>query len=476
MRILLCNHSLDRREGSELYVRDVALALLARGHQPIAYSRRLGEVARELRQATVPVLDDLDKLNEPPDLIHAQHHLEAMTCITRFPGTPAVYVCHGWLPDEEAPPQHPRIQRYVAVDTLVQKRLVDECGIPAAQVTTLLNFVNLKRFKSRPPLPEHPSRALAFNNRLSEENYLPILRDACAKVGLELDCLGRESGRSVENPGEILGEYDIIFANARSALEAATVGAAVVLFDIRGLGAMVTVDTLDEVRAFNFGVRLLRQQITVEGVVQELQRYDAGDATRVSERLRREADIETTLDRLVGIYKETLNDFSNAETLPSEEGRAVAKYLRWGPLTGGNFFDNEKERLVADVAHLDKTASILHVRLDQAHKDRVNVAEERDVIREERDALFQERNAVQQVLVEAQEQLREALSQNEKLTTSREEARRECSAQKEELARLRQENEDLQRQVSHLQGAWTWRWQKRFKALLQAFFRVFRGR
>lgn len=90
-------------------------------------------MAQELRRATVPVLDDLGSLNKPPDLIHAQHHLETMTALVRFPKTPAVYVCHGWLPDEEAPPRHPRILRYLAVDELVRQRLLDECGIPESR-------------------------------------------------------------------------------------------------------------------------------------------------------------------------------------------------------------------------------------------------------------------------------------------------------------------------------------------------------
>ena len=135
MRILLTNHALDLRSGTELYIRDVALGLLARGHEPLAYSRHLGEVARELRRSTVPVLDDLEHLEQPPDLIHAQHHLEAMTALARFPETPAVYVCHGWLPDEEAPPRHPRILRYAAVDELVRRRLQDECGISGRRVS-----------------------------------------------------------------------------------------------------------------------------------------------------------------------------------------------------------------------------------------------------------------------------------------------------------------------------------------------------
>ena len=98
LRILLTNNTLGARGGSELYVRDLALALMRRGHFPVAYSTVLGDVAAELREATVPVVDDLRALNMPPDVIHGQHHLDAMTAMLQFPEVPAIYVCHGWLP------------------------------------------------------------------------------------------------------------------------------------------------------------------------------------------------------------------------------------------------------------------------------------------------------------------------------------------------------------------------------------------
>ena len=73
LRVLLTNNTLSARAGSELYVRDVATALLRAGHAPVAYSPVLGDVADELRAATVPVVDDLRLLTIPPDVIHGQH-------------------------------------------------------------------------------------------------------------------------------------------------------------------------------------------------------------------------------------------------------------------------------------------------------------------------------------------------------------------------------------------------------------------
>ena len=261
MRVLITNSTLAARAGTELYVRDLATALLERGHTPIAYSTWLGDVAAELRAATVPVIDDLSVLTEPPDIIHGQHHPEAMTALLSFPGVPAVFMCHGWMPWEELPPLFPRILRYIAVDHTCRDRLVLEAGIPEERTRVLLNFVDLDRFAPRDPLPEAPRRALLFSNQAREGNFVDAVRDACGKSGLSLDVVGLGAGNPTSRPEELLREYDIVFAKARAALEAMAVGAAVILCDEAGSGPMVTTQELDRLRAFNFGLRTLRRPL-----------------------------------------------------------------------------------------------------------------------------------------------------------------------------------------------------------------------
>src|SRR5262249_52125577 len=151
---------------------------LKRGHTPVAYSTVMGEVAAELRAGTVPVVDNLDAISIPPDIIHGQHHLETMTALLRFPRVPAVYFCHGWLPWEEAPPRFPRILRYVAVDHTCRDRLLFEHGISESRIKVLMNFVDLDRFQPREPLPARPRRALVFSNRIADDQVANI-RAAC---------------------------------------------------------------------------------------------------------------------------------------------------------------------------------------------------------------------------------------------------------------------------------------------------------
>lgn len=333
LRILITNHGLQQRAGSELYVRDLALGLLRNGHSPIVYSTKLGEVASEIREATVPVVDKLSQVAVQPDLIHGQHHVETMTALLHFPHTPAVFFCHGWLPWEETPPHFPRILRYVAVDDTCRDRLVCEHGIAEQRVRVILNFVDLKRFVARDELPSRPRRALVFSNSASETTYLGTVREACQRAGIALDVVGSNAGATSKRPEEILGQYDIVFAKARCALEALAVGTAVILCDRVGVGPMVTTTELEHLRRLNFGIRSLQGTIDSDALEKEIARYDAADAMEVSRRVRSECGYEEALSELVALYKEVIAEYKQLPMPDADvDSRAAAEYLRELPL------------------------------------------------------------------------------------------------------------------------------------------------
>ncbi|MEW6212784.1 MAG: glycosyltransferase [Acidobacteriota bacterium] len=328
MRVLITNNALDSRAGSELYARDLALELIKRGHTPIAYSTRLGEVAEEMRAATVPVIDDLDAMAIAPDIIHCQHHVEAMTALLRFPGVPAVFFCHGWTPWEEAPPIFPRILRYVAVDLACRDRLLFEHAIAEDRIRVLLNFVDLEKFLPREPLPASPRRALLFSSYASEQTCIPVVREACARAGLTLDVIGSLAGNAKAHPEESLREYDIVLAKGRSAIEALAVGAAVILFDATGTGPMVTAEEFDRLRSLNFGIRAIRRPLDAEMIAREIARYDPQDAGEVSRRIRSTAGRTRSIDEIISLYEEVISEYKGEDDLKEEE-RAASNYLRW---------------------------------------------------------------------------------------------------------------------------------------------------
>jgi len=328
LRVLITNNTLDKRAGSELYVRDLATALLELGHSPVVFSTVIGDVAQELRAATVPVINDLGALGVSPDIIHGQHHVETMMALLRFPDTPAIQYCHGWIPWEEAPLRFPRILRYVAVDNTCRDRLVFENGIPEDRIRVLLNFVDLRRFKPRGPLPSRPQRALLFSNNAHEQMHARV-REACERSGITLDVIGDRSGNVCREPENVIANYDLVFAKARAALEAMAVGAAVILCDSTGVGSMVTTENLDFLRPLNFGIRTLNKPIDSPVLAREISRYDAGEATRVRDRIRAIAGREPVINELLLLYSDVIDEFKTMTRNLEEEEQSVSMYLNW---------------------------------------------------------------------------------------------------------------------------------------------------
>ena len=85
-------------------------------------------------------------------------------------------------------------------------RLVFEHAIADERVGTLLNFVDLTRFRPRPgPLPARPGRALLFADRATPE-LVATVRAACGHAGITLDAVGAGLGNACVAPERILGE------------------------------------------------------------------------------------------------------------------------------------------------------------------------------------------------------------------------------------------------------------------------------
>ena len=328
LEVLITNNTLAGYAGSELYARDVALNLKRRGHKPIAYSRVLGRVADDIRAAGIPVVGDLRELSAAPDVIHGQHNLETLAALLHFPGTPGIFCCHGYVPWQEHPPVFPRLLRYVAVDNVCLERL-HENGIPPDRARVIYNFVDLQRFQPRTPLPPRPRRALVFSNYAREDNYLPVLRQACRRAGIELDVAGSEAGCPCYKPETLLPQYDLVFAKARAAIEALAVGCAVITCDASGLGTMVATGNLDQLRPLNFGFRTLNQALELALVSGEIARYDARDAEEVSRRVRACASMEEAVDQLLDLYAEAIQEHQQMAPAREAEEKAIAAYLMW---------------------------------------------------------------------------------------------------------------------------------------------------
>ena len=304
-RILIATITMSAGTGTAVYTRDLALALLRRGHLPIVYTSQFGALAEELRFSTIPVIDDLDDAAAVPDVIHGHHQLETLAALTRFPNTPALFVCHDGLTWHSIPPVGPRIGMYVAVDRNCRDRMMFEHAIPEESIHLLTNAVDLRRFVRRGTLPPRPRRALVFSNNAGE-SWLAPLRAACVGRGIALDVAGSGAGRPLTRPEEVLSDYDLVFAKARCAIESLAVGCAVVVCDEQGLAGLVTTQSAEAMRSLNFGARTLRRPITAEAVGAEIDAYDASDAAAVCDSMRRSADVDLLAVQYSALYEELL--------------------------------------------------------------------------------------------------------------------------------------------------------------------------
>jgi glycosyltransferase involved in cell wall biosynthesis len=347
LRILITNRILLTRTGTEVYVRDLAASLLRRGHLPIVYSPYLGEIAAEIRAGTVPVVDDLAQVGAAPDIIHGHHGLETLAALLAFPGVPAVAVCHSWVGWSDAPVIFPRVARYLAVDHACRDRLVFEHGLAEDRVEVQLNAVDLAQFQPRGPLPLRPARALVFGNNASG-GYLDAIRQACAARGIAVDVAGSRARTVLDRPQDVLGQYDVVFAKGKAALEAAAVGTAVVLADVSGIGEMVTTGNFATLRPLNFGRRALRREPSVDVIAGELARYDAADAAAVSHRIRETGGHEALVAELLDLYAEVLAEREGAVDDPAAEMRAASRHLAGlaGPLRQRDLLDGMVGRLL----------------------------------------------------------------------------------------------------------------------------------
>jgi len=328
LKILITNAYLATYGGTQVVVRDLACELTRQGHQVAVYCPEAGAVADEIRGHGIPVAHKLTSLNFVPDIIHGQFHLPAMEALLRFPDVPAIYCQHAAAGASDEPFYFPRFLRYVAVDDRCRKRLETTSNIPHDRIQVILNAVDLNRFQPRGPLPASPRRALIFSNNAIESTYVPEVRKACRESGLDVDVVGLGSSNPTARPEAMLPDYDIVFAKARSALEAMAVGASVILCDMPGLGSMVNTRDFDRLRSMNFGAGVLDKPLRAEAIRAEIKRYDPCEAAKVCARVRNGAGIVESTRRWVKVYSEVIEEFAQTSHDRDTEFDAVVAYLR----------------------------------------------------------------------------------------------------------------------------------------------------
>lgn len=319
MRILITNIALALRTGSELLVEQTADWLRDAGHTPVIYSPLVGPIGTQMRKRGHLVFDRIGQVQIAPDVIHGHHAGPTMTALAAFPSVPAMFVSHSAEAEFDRPPYHPNILRYFSVSTFLREFWASP-EIPFDRIEVLGNPVDTRQLTPRPPLPRKPANALMVAKYGTQ---VDLIRKACAARGLKLDEVGDGVGCVTDDLPAMFRRADIVFASGRSALEAVATGCAVILTERNGTYGMVRSDAIDHVISFNWGIRLLSHPPTEQLLIEQIDNYDADDATAARDRVRQTRSLDMHGSRLLRIY-ETLKSEGPAN---QNKERAVASFM-----------------------------------------------------------------------------------------------------------------------------------------------------
>ena len=288
MRILITVRQLIGRGGSELFTIEVATELSRRGHEVAVYCPRVGDWvgAQIMFSGGVWVKERLNELPWKPDVIHGQHHMQAITALSYFEAVPAIYYCHGIHPWVERVPLNPRIRNYIMTCQWMVVPVSMEFGIPRDRITVIPNFVDTRRFSHVRRPPDRFRRALLFGNHSFPEDEMQPLERACGVAGLSLEKIGFWHLNPQPRPELLLPEYDVVFAIGRCALEAIACGCAVITIIPGQAGELVTKENFDNWVYSNFSPRYYScaDRVNEEWLLKQLQKYSAENAGEVTAR------------------------------------------------------------------------------------------------------------------------------------------------------------------------------------------------
>ncbi|WP_235505758.1 glycosyltransferase family 4 protein [Variovorax sp. Root411] len=328
MHFLLAMCYLVHRTGAEMFTRDLALWLRRRGHAVTIFATAFGDMADELRFASIACVTELGNIATRPDVIIGNTHHETVRALLHFHDVPVLTICHDRSAEHGRPAQFTQVVCHVAVDENCAERLVHEFGIARERIELIQNGIDLSRFLRRGELPVRPRTALVFSNYASHDAQFEEVRAACVQRGLSLDVIGSGTGNHLPDPAEALGRYDIVFGKGRCATEALCTGNAVVVLDpSSGMGEMVTAATVAHARRWNFGRALLIRPITRENVGAELDRYDAADAGKAGEWMRAHGSLDASLGALERCAQRMALQYPVIEVPASQRANEMARYM-----------------------------------------------------------------------------------------------------------------------------------------------------
>lgn len=304
-----------------MFTIEVARELSRRGNEVAVFCPHIGEPAELMYSGGVQVKNRLVDVPWRPDIIHGQHHLQAMAALSYFADVPAIYYCHGISPWVERVPIHPRIRTYVMMCEWMITPIKTEFDIPGDRIAAIANFVNTKRFSRVRTPPDRLRRAALFGNVGFGQEEQRRLQQACLENGMSLEKIGAEYGNPQPRPEILLPEYDLVFAIGKCALEALASGCAVIPLIPGQAGQLVNAESLDGWIYSNFSPRYYTSASTIgtDWLAAEINAYSPGRLSEVTARVRRDCDLTGAVDSLEKIYAGVIKNYEGTKPDLSRE-------------------------------------------------------------------------------------------------------------------------------------------------------------
>jgi hypothetical protein len=251
-RIALTNCHLANFAGSELWTHDIARYFTRIGLPTMVWSPVIGRIAELIEQSGVRVTSDPAEIASfEPESIQVNHHAIAAPVLAQLPQrTAIVNTVHGLLPRAELPGVQ-GVDLYCAVALHAKASICLLVNAHWRSIHMTPSFYDKERFRN---VRNHDGkkRALLFSSKTTPEEREPLSR-ILAQAGYTLDHTGY-GGIPNGAPEEILPQYDLVFAVARSAVEALASGCRVILWDAGLVGPMVTADNFWRCAVSNFSL------------------------------------------------------------------------------------------------------------------------------------------------------------------------------------------------------------------------------
>ena len=321
MKILLTNIVMSSRSGTEIVTAELADELRIRGHEIVIYSLLCGKLTENLRFRGIVVVDKIHNVPFIPDVIHGHHNVTLAIALTHFPNTPSIFVCHDFDSWHDKAFLHPMIKKYVAIDKLCLKRLMID-NIPTDQCFIINNAVNTNKFIQKEQISPSPKKALLLSKSSIQHN---MVSKVCQIHRLDLDIIGSGFGKEIDNLHEVLKNYDIVFATARMAIEAAACGCCVIVCDHRGFAGILTTSNWSDWYAGNLGRGILIEGMSENNLTKAIAQYSPNDIAKLTTQVRLDSDIKEKVNQYEQIYQEIVS-YQNNESNDKQINSNVYQY------------------------------------------------------------------------------------------------------------------------------------------------------